>query len=228
MTIREASEILKDTVSAQEAARLWGYNPGRNGTIICPFHGDRDASLHLWPGRRGWCCFGCHAGGSVIDLVMHLEGVNFAEAVRILDDRAGTGLLDKVETGTSRKAVRAARLDSVKKDFVAAWESVRAMAEQEAARQTRALLLLEDIPRENRTGAVWDRINTTLERLEELEDLIRDAIRHREEVYQWRTTSARAARATTPSSPAQPSTPSPASRMRDRLRQAQNQLMSRG
>lgn len=226
MTIREAAETLKDTVSAQEAARIWGYNPGRDGTIVCPFHGDRDASLHLWPGRRGWCCFGCHAGGSVIDLVMRLEGVGFAEAVRILDDLAGTGLLERVSLGSSRRAVRVARLDQVKREIIAAWADIQALAEKEATAETRALQRFEDIPRDARHGADYDRINNTLECLDELEDLIRDAIRHREEVYKWRVNPARTASATTPSSPAPPSTPSPVSRMRDRLRQAQNTLIS--
>ena len=50
----------------------------------CPFHDDEDPSLSVDPVRNVFHCFGCGAKGSVIDLVMLLEGVTFRHAVEIL------------------------------------------------------------------------------------------------------------------------------------------------
>ena len=48
----------------------------------CPFHqGDRTASLKIYSGGGGWHCFGCNKGGSVVDFVMELFGLNFKHAL---------------------------------------------------------------------------------------------------------------------------------------------------
>ena len=231
MNIRDAADALKDTLTAEDVVRMYGYTP-QHGVIVCPFHGDKDASLHLYPGARGWCCFGCHKGGTVIDWVMLMEDVGFTDAVRILDTRAGTGLLDRVEL-SNQSRIRRAKLDAVKRAMVKAWDTVQDMAEKEAILLTRATADLQAIPREMWSGRDWMTWGSANERLEELEDIIRQAYINREEVKAWRTTpqptAATAKTATTTSSPARASTPSPAlSRMREKLADAQNKVMAGG
>lgn len=51
---------------------------------ICPFHGDSRPSLVVYPANRGYYCFGCGAGGDVIDFVSRLHGVGFREAATML------------------------------------------------------------------------------------------------------------------------------------------------
>lgn len=51
---------------------------------MCPFHGDTRPSLVVYPANRGYYCFGCGAGGDVIDFVSRLQGVGFREAATIL------------------------------------------------------------------------------------------------------------------------------------------------
>lgn len=51
---------------------------------ICPFHGDSRPSLVVYPANRGYYCFGCGAGGDVIDFVSRLHRVGFREAATIL------------------------------------------------------------------------------------------------------------------------------------------------
>ena len=76
------AEKIIDTLTMGEVARFYGFEPNRAGFIQCPFHqGDHTASLKIYPGNRGWCCFGCHKGGSVINFVMDLFGLNFQQAV---------------------------------------------------------------------------------------------------------------------------------------------------
>lgn len=51
---------------------------------ICPFHGDSRPSLVVYPANRGYYCFGCGAGGDVIDFVSRLHQVGFREAATML------------------------------------------------------------------------------------------------------------------------------------------------
>lgn len=96
MDIRQAAQVIRDTVDADTVVRLYGYTP-KHGFIVCPFHGDTDASLKVYKGTGGWHCFGCGRGGSVIDFVMEHEGCNFQTAVRAVDNAAGLHLMDARE-----------------------------------------------------------------------------------------------------------------------------------
>jgi len=50
----------------------------------CPFHEDGRASMVVYPVTRSYYCFGCGAGGDVIDFVRRVERVGFREAVALL------------------------------------------------------------------------------------------------------------------------------------------------
>jgi len=58
--------------------RYWG---------LCPFHGEKTASFSVDAERQLYYCFGCKAGGSVIQFVMDMERMDFQEAVRFLADQ---------------------------------------------------------------------------------------------------------------------------------------------
>lgn len=65
---------------------VYGFQRNRAGFISCPFHeGDNSASLKIYPGRRGWYCFGCGAGGDVIKFVQMLYDINFTQALTRLN-----------------------------------------------------------------------------------------------------------------------------------------------
>ena len=53
---------------------------GRGYMARCPFHEDDTPSLSVDPIKNVWHCFGCDAGGSVIDFVMKKDGLTFREA----------------------------------------------------------------------------------------------------------------------------------------------------
>ena len=50
----------------------------------CPLHEEDTPSFTVNPQKNLWHCFGCQAGGSVIDLVMMKENISFKEAVKTL------------------------------------------------------------------------------------------------------------------------------------------------
>lgn len=57
---------------------------GKDLLGLCPFHPDKNPSLSVNEEKGSWHCFGCNAGGSVIDWVMKERGVSFRLAVEIL------------------------------------------------------------------------------------------------------------------------------------------------
>ncbi len=67
---------------------------------LCPFHDERSPSFHVRPAAGRWHCFGCGEGGDVIEFVMRMDGLPFAEAVGYLAERAGVTL--RYEAGGRR------------------------------------------------------------------------------------------------------------------------------
>jgi len=50
----------------------------------CPIHLEDTPSCHLYWKTNSWYCFGCHKGGSVIDLVQGIESCDLSQAINIL------------------------------------------------------------------------------------------------------------------------------------------------
>lgn len=62
---------------------------GSNLFGLCPFHSEKTASFSVSPDKGIYYCFGCHAGGGVINFIMQIEGLDYPDAVRFLAKRAG-------------------------------------------------------------------------------------------------------------------------------------------
>lgn len=104
-----AAEI-KRLLSARQVAEFYGFQAGRSGFIPCPFHsGDHTASLKLYDGEGGWHCFGCGAGGSVIDFVMRLFDLNFLQAILRINADFQLGLTSSRPDRAERSKVLEAR-----------------------------------------------------------------------------------------------------------------------
>lgn len=100
------AEIIKARVATVDYLAHIGITPDRHGMICCPFHGEKTASLKVYMDpRRGWHCFGCHAGGDVIDMVQKIEKVTFVEALKRLDAAFGLGLI--FQRKADKQAIRA-------------------------------------------------------------------------------------------------------------------------
>ena len=54
---------------------------------LCPFHNETAPSFSVDEQKQVYHCFGCKAGGSVIQFVMDIERLNFQEAVAFLADQ---------------------------------------------------------------------------------------------------------------------------------------------
>jgi hypothetical protein len=76
---RDLRDDVLDTIPPSEYVEaLTGESVPHSGVIRCPLpgHDDRTPSFQVYrdPGR-GWYCFGCHRGGSAIDLASYLTGI---------------------------------------------------------------------------------------------------------------------------------------------------------
>ena len=65
---------------------------GARWTGRCPFHEERTPSFSVNPVEKLFYCFGCGKGGDLIAFVRESEGLDFAEAVEWLAERAGVEL----------------------------------------------------------------------------------------------------------------------------------------
>ena len=77
-----------DVISRQvdlkkSGGNLWG---------LCPFHSEKTPSFSVSPDKQLFYCFGCGAGGSVLQFVMRTENLPFADAVRALADQVGVAV----------------------------------------------------------------------------------------------------------------------------------------
>jgi DNA primase catalytic core len=80
-------ERIKSEVSLVRLAESQGYQlqkQGKDFALCCPFHEDKTPSCVITPKSNLFNCFGCGAGGSVIDWVMKTQGVSFRHAVELL------------------------------------------------------------------------------------------------------------------------------------------------
>lgn len=61
---------------------------GANHFGLCPFHNEKSPSFSVSGGKQMYYCFGCGAGGNVFTFIMEYENYTFAEAIKLLADRA--------------------------------------------------------------------------------------------------------------------------------------------
>ena len=69
---------------------------GRKLWACCPLHGEKTPSFSVSPDKQLFYCFGCHAGGTVIQFLMAMERLTFYEAVQQLASRANMELPNEI------------------------------------------------------------------------------------------------------------------------------------
>ncbi len=76
---------------------------GRNFKANCPFHGEKTASFMVSPELQIFKCFGCSEAGDAFSFLEKFEGMEFAESLKYLADRAGVKLKSFSGTKKSEK-----------------------------------------------------------------------------------------------------------------------------
>ncbi|EAY4651118.1 toprim domain-containing protein [Salmonella enterica] len=65
------------------------FKQGKDFKVLCPFHDEKTPSCVISPEKNLYHCFGCNAGGSVLDWVMHTEKLSLRKAVERLRTELG-------------------------------------------------------------------------------------------------------------------------------------------
>lgn len=75
-------ELVRQEVTAKQAAELYGMKFDRNGRGYCPWHDDgRHPALSF--DKNGWChCFVCHTNGDAIMLTAQMLGIPLVDAAK--------------------------------------------------------------------------------------------------------------------------------------------------
>jgi DNA primase catalytic core len=101
----DAKQDVKDRLDIVEV--ISGYvrlhRQGQEYVGLCPFHSEKSPSFTVSREKQLWYCFGCSEGGDLFDFVMKAEAVDFAQALRMLADRAGVEL-EEHRVGGRRRA----------------------------------------------------------------------------------------------------------------------------
>lgn len=115
-------EVIQDYVQLKKA--------GTNYKGICPFHSEKTPSFVVTPSKQMWYCFGCNLGGDVFEFMKLIENLEFAEALKILADRAGVELKkptpQQIELGEKKNILY--EINKAAADYFAKvlWESPQA------------------------------------------------------------------------------------------------------
>lgn len=196
MDVKMAAQTIRDTVPMAEILDIYGYQT-KHGFMCCPFHGEKEPSLKVYPDTGGWHCFGCERGGSVIDFVMEHEGCNFRTAVIAIDHALKLNLMDPNEDAFAAEDEK--RIQDWLDRFVRAVNKYLDLARDiiEREQQTRLAMvrMLEekrDTDPQSLTASDWDAINSWKEEDMYAEDRKEQIESLREEVAAWRRKRRRA------------------------------------
>ncbi len=70
---QKIQEMVKKTIALSDVIRGYGFQPRQDSddimTMRCPFHNERTASFRIYMKKNDFYCFGCGAGGSVIEFM---------------------------------------------------------------------------------------------------------------------------------------------------------------
>ena len=114
-SFRSAIEDIKARLSIVDVVERYVSlkRTGRNYTGLCPFHDDKNPSMHVNEERGFFHCFSCGAGGDVFGFVMKYNSIDFMDAARELAQRAGVTL-----PSSSRRAENRGEDSARKKRFL--------------------------------------------------------------------------------------------------------------
>ena len=76
-------EELKERVRIESLLDVPYKQRGRT-MINCPIHNEDTPSCCVYHGSNSFYCYGCHTGGSVIDVLIKRDGLSIKEAVNLL------------------------------------------------------------------------------------------------------------------------------------------------
>lgn len=107
--MRYPAEIIEEVQSGNDIVEVVSsyvkiQKKGATYMGLCPFHGEKTPSFSVSSSKQMYYCFGCGAGGDVIDFIKRYENYTFVEAMKFLADRAGIKLPEADYSGEEKRA----------------------------------------------------------------------------------------------------------------------------
>jgi hypothetical protein len=99
-------EKVRTQINIADVLEQFGVHIDRNGKGLCPFHSDSNPSLSIDKKSNRFKCFACDAGGSAIDFVAKLKGIEPFEAVKLIAEMNGVKY-DSIEEKAKHKDSKA-------------------------------------------------------------------------------------------------------------------------
>ena len=93
--------------------RLASHGTGPRHFILCPLHRESEPSCLIDHARNRFHCFGCGAGGSILDFVAKLENCTIAEAAATIAECCGVATGDDRATDADAETADASGDDDV-------------------------------------------------------------------------------------------------------------------
>jgi replicative DNA helicase/5S rRNA maturation endonuclease (ribonuclease M5) len=92
-------DVIQETVPLKRNGKVWKG--------LCPFHAEQTPSFTVYPQDKRFHCFGCRAGGTVIDFLMIRENIKDPHSILELISSAYNIVLSgmNAEAGKKRKAI---------------------------------------------------------------------------------------------------------------------------
>ena len=77
----------KSKISDFVLSSTTGKLRGNKGMALCPFHGEKTASMSFTDEENLFHCFGCKEGGDIFKYIQLMNNVEFQESVEIAADK---------------------------------------------------------------------------------------------------------------------------------------------
>lgn len=92
------SDKFTSRISMREIANKYGLHVTKAGFALCPFHQDKRPSMKIYDEMgRGYFCFTCNKGGSVVNFTMEYFKIDYISALKKLDNDFGLNVLGEEE-----------------------------------------------------------------------------------------------------------------------------------
>lgn len=184
MDIRSAGEQIKGMITMDQILSTYGYKT-KGKKMLCPFHADKNESLNVFD-NKGWYCFGCLKGGSVIDFVMEQENCDYSTAVRAIDHHFRLGLLVpgdplKYDMRTHYKRELKKIISNLNEQI----SIIQSLIEIDLAEKTRRMQDISSKQKRDITADEWTEALALKEEMEYLEYKLKRCDEIREEVREW-------------------------------------------
>jgi len=98
------SDKFTSRISMQDVVNKYGIHVTKTNFALCPFHKDTHPSMKIYKEMgKGFYCFSCNKGGSVITFVMEYFKIDYTSALKKMDNDFGLNILGEEEDRTVAK-----------------------------------------------------------------------------------------------------------------------------